>query len=227
MNMSDENKKNPELQQEPSDDEAEAHGWDAITAAFETLYPGQTNPQHYGTLISWRLGGNDPLDGVSAYDGGDFWHFVTYGFSDLYEKETQDPEWSGFGFELTMKLKKTASVVLFDTDDAEIRNVAGILQSLARYVFDSGKCIAPYEYVYTGQTEGFDAHGQSKLTGFATLPDAAGTIETPNGKVEFVCVVGLTDRELKAIVEKEHTVKEVLELLPGGDLTDYSRADLL
>jgi hypothetical protein len=77
------------------------------------------------------LGGNDPLDGISVYDGGDFWHFVTYGFSDLYEKETKDPEWSGFGFELTMKLKKTASVVLSDTDDAEIRNVAGILQSLA------------------------------------------------------------------------------------------------
>jgi hypothetical protein len=222
MNMSDKNEKKPEL----SDDEPKAYGWDAITAAFESLYPGQTNPHHYGVLISWRLGGGEPLDGISVYDGGDFWHFVTYGFSDLYEKETKDLGWSGFGFELTMKLKKLPSVVLSDTDDAEIRNVAGILQSLARYVFDSNKCIAPYEYVYTGQEEGFDARQQSKLTGFATLPDAAGTVETPNGKVEFVCLVGLTDRELKTIVEKERTIKEVLERIPDSDLTDYSRGDL-
>jgi hypothetical protein len=214
MNMPDKNEKKLELQPQLSDDEPKAYGWDAITAAFESLYPGQTAPQHYGVLISWQLG------------GGDFWHFVTYGFSDLYEKETKDPEWSGFGFELTMKLKKLPFVVLSDTDDAEIRNVAGILQSLARYVFDSGKCIAPYEYIYTGQEEGFDARQQSKLTGFATLPDAAGTVETPNGKVEFVCLVGLTGRELKAIVDKERTVKEVLERLPGSDLTDYSRGDL-
>ena len=37
-----------------------------------------------------RADGNDPLDGISIYDGGDFWHFVTFGFSDLYEKHPED-----------------------------------------------------------------------------------------------------------------------------------------
>ena len=64
-------------------------GWDAITATFEEIYPGQTEPKHYAALIKWRFGGNDPLDGISIYDGGDYWHFVTYGLSEIYEKETR------------------------------------------------------------------------------------------------------------------------------------------
>ena len=51
------------------------------------------------------LGGPDPLDGISVYDAGDFWHFVSYGLSELYTKECEDPEYSGYGIELTFKLK--------------------------------------------------------------------------------------------------------------------------
>ena len=84
----------------------ETSGWDAITAEFERIYPDQTAPIHYGTIVPYELGGNDPLNGISIYDGGDFWHFVSYGLTELYEKESQDKEWSGFGYELTFKLKK-------------------------------------------------------------------------------------------------------------------------
>lgn len=76
------NKNNEETQ------EVKVLGWDAITKECERVYPNQTDPKHYGTLISWKLGGNDPLDGISIYDGGTYWHFVTYGLSELYEKET-------------------------------------------------------------------------------------------------------------------------------------------
>ena len=69
-------------------------GWDAISKAFDNLYPDQKEPCHFGTLISWQLGGNDPLDGISVYDGGDFYHFVTYGLSELYEKESENQEYS-------------------------------------------------------------------------------------------------------------------------------------
>ena len=46
----------------------ETSGWDAITRAFEKLYPEQTDPLHYAPIISWRLGGEDPLDGISVYE---------------------------------------------------------------------------------------------------------------------------------------------------------------
>ena len=32
------------------------------------------------------------------------WHWVTYGLTALYDKpENEDPDWSGWGFELTMR----------------------------------------------------------------------------------------------------------------------------
>ncbi|MCR4555521.1 MAG: suppressor of fused domain protein [Alphaproteobacteria bacterium] len=88
-------------------DEDTAPGWDAIDEAFAKIYPQQKNPLHIATVVPSILGGPDPLDGISIYDGGEFWHFVTYGFSELYTKESKYPEISGYGFELTFKLKKT------------------------------------------------------------------------------------------------------------------------
>ncbi len=67
-----------------------APGWDAIHGSLQGVY-GDQEPQHWGTLISYSLGGPDPLDGISAYsckDGGaDHLHFVTFGYSSLYYDE--------------------------------------------------------------------------------------------------------------------------------------------
>ncbi len=196
-------------------------GWDSITEAFEKLYPGQTDPKHYGTLIPHILGGNDPLDGISAYDGGDYYHFVTYGFSEIYEKESEDLEYSGYGFELTLKLKKTPEI-----DEDEIKSMCGVLQSLARYSFQNGAIFNPNEYIYTRQTNGMDIKGESKITGFITTLDEAGEIDTPHGKVQFVQLIGMTDKELKSIFEKTSTVAEMFEKLPEK-LTDFTRDDLI
>ena len=65
-------------------------GWDYITEECERIYPNQKDPKHYGTLVSWNLGGNDPLEGISIYDGGDYWHFVTYGLSEIFDKESDN-----------------------------------------------------------------------------------------------------------------------------------------
>lgn len=197
-------------------------GWRAIEQAFARLYPGQDSPIHYGTLISWRLGGNDPLDGISAYDGGEFYHFVTYGLSELYEKEFQDPQYSGYGFELTLKLCKTG---LADRD-REICCVCGILQALARLTYEQGEIFQPDEYIYTGQQTGMDVEGSSQLTGFITALDEAGELDTPNGRVQFVQLIGATDRELRAVVDKKLTVKELAARL-GTDQTDYTRKSVL
>ena len=106
--------------------EAEAAGWEAIEKEFLRVYPGQNNPKHYGTIIKWVLGGKDPLDGISIYDGGSFWHFVSFGQTELYEKETETPDISGYGYELTFKLKKD------EDEEAEIRNICGIFAESSR-----------------------------------------------------------------------------------------------
>ena len=202
-------------------EEIAAPGWDAITAAFDALYPGQDSPLHFGCLIPWRLGGPDPLQGISVYDAGDCFHFVTYGLTDLYEKEGKDPNYSGFGYEFTLKLRKAG----LEDEMAEQRGIAGILQSLARLTFEKGEQFYPNEYIYTGQETGMDAQGLSKLTGFITAEDEAGTIDTPNGKVDFIKLIGVTDAELKAIMAKTLHVQELAGRI--GDLTDYTRESIV
>ena len=196
-----------------------ATGWDAITAEAERVYPLQKNPKHYGTLIKYRLGGKDPIDGFSVYDGGDCWHFVTYGLSELYEKETNNKEISGYGMEFTFKLKKDN----YEDEEAEIMNICEILQGIARITFSNGEIFNEYEYLYSGQTDGIDVNKKSNITGFITIPDKDFTpINTPNGKLKFVEFVGVTDDELKAIMDKRIKTKELYEML-GSDVTNYHR----
>jgi hypothetical protein len=194
-------------------------GWDAIEEAVGKLYQGSPiQIEHYGVLQPWRLGGNDPLDGISIYDGGEYYHFVTFGLSELYEKETKDPEYSGFGFELTIKLKKSC----VEDEEGEMRCMAGILQAVARISYKQGDIFAPEEYIYTGQNVGMDLHQKSLITGFITKEDELGEIVTENGKVQFVQLIGATDAELKQLVDKKLTVSQLAEKI-GTDLTDYHR----
>ena len=44
-------------------------GWELIEREFLRIYPGQNNPLHFAAMIKWRFGGNDPLDGISLYEG--------------------------------------------------------------------------------------------------------------------------------------------------------------
>ncbi|MCR4950736.1 MAG: suppressor of fused domain protein [Solobacterium sp.] len=207
---------------EPEEKEVEAVGWDAIEQEFLRVYPGQNNPKHYGTIIKWMLGGKDPLDGISVYDGGSYWHFVSFGQTEIYEKETDDPEISGYGYELTFKLKKDS----YEDEEAEIRNICGILQMIARLTFTKGEIFQPFEYIYTGQTAGIDAQQKSNLTGFITVKDpTVETIDTPNGKVAFVELIGMTDAELKTL-SNVGSVMEIYEKL-GSDITDYHRQSLV
>ena len=55
--------------------------------------------------------------------------------------------------------------------------------------------------------------GTSALAGFVTALDAAGEVDTPNGRVRLVKLVGATDRELRAVMEKRLWVEELLKRL--------------
>lgn len=202
------------------ENEIEAFGWDAITNECQRIYPEQKEPaHHYAALIKWVLGGNDPLDGISVYDGGGYWHFVTYGLSELYEKESDDKETSGYGMEFTFKLKKEP----YENEEGEIKCICGILQSIARITFTKGELFNAYEYLYTGQTEGIDTKRQSNITGFITIPDTdLRIIDTPNGKCQFIEFIGVTNDELLAVRNQKLSVKELYEKL-GSDITDYNR----
>jgi suppressor of fused-like protein len=170
-----------------------APGWDAINTALRPIY-GDREPKHCGTLVKWMLGGPDPLDGISAYsrtDGVRHWHFVTYGLSELYTKESEDLERSGFGFELTFRLATT----LEETDPPMW--AMNFLQNLARYVFQTGNVFAPGHHMTLNGPIAVDAQTDITAVVFAADPELP-SIDTPHGRVEFVQIVGITHDELES-----------------------------
>ena len=208
---------------EPSD-AVYGDGWLAIEKEFERIYPGQTEPKHYAPLIKFEFGGRDPLDGISVYDGGDCWHFVSFGLSALAEPDIESDEGvSGYGMEFTLRLKKQD----FADEELELENICGIFQQIAAVTFETNELFLPYEYLSSGQTAGVDAEHKSGITGFITVPDVkAQPITTPFGALEFVEFVGVTKAELDAVQNKCLTVEELYGKL-GRDLTDYRRESVI
>lgn len=142
--------------------------------------------------------------------------------TELYEKESEDTEYSGFGYEMTLKLRKEP----YEDEEGEIRCICGILQTIARITFNNGTLFNPYEYIYTGQTQGIDAGRRSNITGFICVPDTSvNTLQTTYGEVSFLELVGMTDAELKTLKTKQ-SVMDIYERLKS-DVTDYHRASLV
>ena len=180
---------------DPDNDAIQTVGWRAIDAALRPMY-GDHEPRHYGTLISYALGGPDPIDGVSAYwrdAPTPHWHYVTYGFSELYDKQTDDPDVSGYGFELTFRLAADAR-----TPEPPIWPM-NLLQNLARYVFSTGNAFAAGDHMNArGPIHADDASTRLTSLGFARDPELP-PADTPHGRVEFLQVVGITDDEERAM----------------------------
>lgn len=180
---------------EEVEDIGEAKGWNAITDAMIAIY-GDAEPQHVGTTIKFRDGGPDPLDGISVFSGSQppHWHFVTYGFSELYVKESPHLGTSGFGFELTFRVKKA-----HPTDSTPPIWAIDLLQNLARYVFGTGNIFGSGHHLNLmgpiAREETTAIHAILFVRD-AELPP----IDTAFGTLEFLQIVGITLDELEAAV---------------------------
>jgi hypothetical protein len=177
------------------DDDPSTVGWDAITTALQRLYPGQ-EPKHWSTVVSYALGGRDPLDGISAYlhddgCGAGHWHYVTFGMSELYEKTSEDKDLSGWGFEFTFRLKRE------DTGEEPPLWPVSLMQNLARYVYESGNVFASGHYLPLNGPIALEKVTSLHAAMFIEDPELR-TIETPHGKLQFLLLVGATLDELAA-----------------------------
>jgi Suppressor of fused protein (SUFU) len=181
--------------------EEDAVGWLAIDKVFEELYPNQ-EPQHFGTVVKYMLGGEDPLDGLSIYESDkqtSHFHIVSYGFSQLYyDEESAGEEFSNWGFELTFRLKKQNNENSSDQIWA-----LNMMQSLAKYVFNNKKW---FEEFHTIDAKGSIRLGyDSSVTAliFVTDPEL-GTIQTPHGQVQFLQIVGITSKEYEDLKQNQN-----------------------
>ncbi|XP_052869915.1 suppressor of fused homolog [Anopheles cruzii] len=208
------------------------------------IYPDQTNPLQVTTVLKYWLGGQDPLDYISMYHNpGDpkqhippHWHYVSFGLSDLHGdgrvhlSDTSgglEPR-SGMGFELTFRLLKSPNA---PPDERPPTWPANLLQSLAKYVFQSGNRLCAGDNVPwrrpldNSRANGTFAIQQMLIAEDPQLPRT----ETPFGWVDFLQIVGVTVEELEQA--SRWNGKGVLNLLckdpaTGGPwlITDLKRS---
>jgi hypothetical protein len=194
--------------------EIDAPGWDAIDAALSPLYPG-VEPRHVGYHPPRGFVGG-ALQGCSAYLADGHWHYVTYGLSELYQPGPEDdPEWSGWGFELTCR-------VVRGTETEAPGWPFSMLNELAKHVntnkvlLEAGHRIDLQQPI-TGHPHLPDAP-PTDLTVYAlTLDPQLGSIDTPNGKVEFLQAVGVSSPE-KAEMLETSTAAVLTRLAEGNPL---------
>lgn len=217
--------KKPKAQQKPpadSDEETESPGWDAIDAALLAIY-GTKKPEHYGTLIPYGLGGPDPLTGISAYyrdQPTPHFHYVTYGFSDLYGEGEPGAEESNYGFELTFRLatRKKSGAPKWPLN---------FLNNIARYVFQTGNTFDAGHHIDLNGPIALDEKTDIGYIGFALDPEL-GECDTPVGHLKFLQIVGLIQDEFE--LAKRWSTEKVLGHV--GDkypllVTDLQRQSIL
>lgn len=177
--------------------ETSAPGWDAISDALRDLYSGAEPLADFAPVHPYALGGPDPLDGVRIYgchEPRPHWHMVSCGLSELYGKETDDPEVSGWGIEFSIRVARGSA------DDVPPKWAAALLQQLAKYVI-SQRPFAPGHTIHVAPGTFNDSPAQEEATptllaalAFALDPEL-GVIDTVNGTVAFLQVAALTEAE--------------------------------
>jgi suppressor of fused len=214
-------KKKPEPP--PPDDDIVTVGWDAISSECDRIYPG-VEPFHTGPIIKARLGGPDFLDSISIYTVDTptpHWHYVTYGMSELYRKELQDPEVSGWGYEFTFRVARSPKA----TEPPGW--AVGMLNNIARYVYTSGNPIEPGHYMDANGPLCVGSDTLIRAIAFTHDPDLQ-PLTTPNGKLSFLQIVGITLDEFDAILAwNTHSLLELLEAKIPKSVTDLDRESIL
>jgi suppressor of fused len=129
-----------------SHESEESNELDPITACCLKIYPDQKNVLQAVSQTKYWTGGQDPIDYINIYINNEgttsYFHYVSLGLSDLYGderlfkilKNNNGDHPSGYGFELTIKVKINQS--------DEIKNPPTwpfkLMQSLARYIYNGG-----------------------------------------------------------------------------------------
>ncbi|XP_078079256.1 suppressor of fused homolog isoform X3 [Mustelus asterias] len=212
-------------------------GLHAIYQECRRLYSDQPNPLQVTAIVKYWLGGPDPLDYISMYrnpgnptqDVPEHWHYVSFGLSDLYGDNRvheftglEGP--SGFGFELTFRLRRETGETAPPTWPAEL------MQGLARYVFQSENTLCSGDHVsWHSPLDNSESRIQHMLL---TEDPQLQPVHTPFGTVAFLQIVGVCTEELQAAQQwNGQGILELLRTVPvaGGSwlITDMRRGETI
>jgi len=211
--------------------EVDAPGWDAIDRWVGGHFSGELGgaqvPHQFTSHTAYEIDSASPLPAITVWStkAPPGWLYVTYGLSELFDKTTPDPNISGFGFELSLRIPKPPGQ---NGGSKPPLWPLRLLQSLGRHVlstrggFDSGHALDLGASLVPG---GSDGPEDSALTGMICLPDPLlGKIDTVHGSLLFLRLFGVTAEELAILSELElgSLVACVAELSPQA-ITDAGR----
>ncbi len=207
-----------DLDDDSGDDSAAAHGLHGVERALDPLYHGAEPWRHLTGEVA------EPLHAISIYRRDlptPHFHVVTYGFTELFDKDSDDLDVSGYGFELSLRIARCAG------DDLEPTWAIELVRSLAGYVFATGNrfaighSLAPRTPLAPGHETAIAA------LAFADDPEL-GDIQSDHGRAEFLEVVGITADE-HALVQ-DWSTESLVELLAARSpllVTDLARRSIL
>lgn len=193
----------------------EAPGWSAIEAALVDA-TGGVAPLHWGT---GNLPDQDGPYGLNAYERDGHWLLLTLGLSELFSKVSDDPDVSGWGIELTMRVPRSPD------DETPPTWALNLLNRLGEYVHQSGRVFAAGHRMNPGGP--IAGQQATPLTGlvFAADPQVP-EMSTPFGSLNLITVVGVTSDELTA-AQQDEDASGVIAALAERDpllITDPDRS---
>ena len=204
----------------PGGEIVDAPGWTAIDTYVGSRYPGQT-PHQFSSRTAYDLDSQSPLPAITVWEshGPPCWLYITYGLTELFDKSSPDPNVSGFGFELSMRVPRADGESQPPVWPLRLLQALGHNVLTTRSGFDSGHCID------LGGPMRPDA--PTVLAGLVCVPDPfLGKFDGPFGSILFLQVVGLSRSELELFTDWElpEVVGAIAELDSSG-LTDPARGD--
>lgn len=211
----------------------DAPGWDAIDRFVGHHFGGQT-PHQFSSRTPYDLDSPNPLPAVTVWAtrAPVGWMYVTYGLSELFEKTSDDPAVSGFGFELSLRIPANAPGEQTSGEQAPPTWPLRLLQALGHHAlsegggFDSGHVLDLGAPLVPKDSDGPE---DCVLTGLICLPDPLlGKINTVHGSLLFLRLFGVTKDERESLAELElgHLIACIAELSPAA-ITDPARGSFV
>lgn len=135
-------------------------------------------------------------------------------------EDTDNNPVSGFGFELTFRLKR-------DGEDTPPGWTINMLQNLARYVFSTGNAFGSGHHLNANGPIALETDTRLTCIGFLTDPEL-GSTDTVNGSMIFLEAIGITEDEMNAMMcwSGESFLTELCRHIPYG-IADLSRTTLM
>ncbi len=194
----------------------QAPGWAALDKVGLTFYPGQT-PHQFASQTGYDLDSRSPLPAICVWEASnpDQWHYVTYGLTELFEKSSDDPAVSGFGFEVTFRIPRSPEQTQPPTWPVHLLQGIGHYALSGHGGLDTGHMIDVGGPLAPAQ----DDAGPSEITAVVTVPDPTfGKVDTQFGSVLFLQLFGVTSGELEVMQgwPMERRVGLVREVEPLG-----------